>query len=288
MQSNNKEISFFKIKTEVKREIENLENYSYGEETKLISLSLNCDTKELLMKNSFTKQEIKRINKIVKKRKSGKPLNKIFKSCFFYYDNFYINNFVLAPRKETEILVEYVLNYIYKNDNQDFDILDMCCGSGIIGLELAKHSTKKTQVVLADISNKALKVTRKNQKRLNLQKNTIIKKTDMFKGLKSKTLFDIIVSNPPYIKTSEIEKLSHGVKTYDPIIALDGKEDGLYFYKILASQSKIFLKSKGIVVCEIGFDQKKEVENLFKQNGFVVKCLKDYDNNDRVIIAKLK
>ena len=163
----------------------------------------------------------------------------------------------------------------------------MCCGSGCIGLSIAKH-TKNSFVTLSDVSFKALNATRKNAKILGLKKNIEIIKSNLFNNLKETEKFDIILSNPPYIKSDDIKLLNKSVKNFDPLIALDGGKDGLKFYKQICAQSKNFLNKTGIVIVEIGYNQKNEVEALFKNNNFTTKCLKDYSKNDRVIIATKK
>lgn len=278
-------MNYYEIKNYIKNKISALPDYSVLEEDVLLE-ELFLEGKEKLLLKNFSKKDVRKINKILNKRLKGKPLNKIFKSCFFYKDKFYINNTVLAPRQETELLVDNALEFINNFNKEDIRVLDLCCGSGIIGLSVAKYSKKNCFVVLSDISKKALKIAKKNATKLNLIKEIKLIKSSLFEGLKQEEKFDIILSNPPYIKTNEIKNLSIGVKKYDPIIALDGGKDGLMFYKQICNKCKSFLNKNGVIIVEIGFDQGKDVKDLFNNNGFKTKLLKDYSNNDRIVIAK--
>jgi len=273
------------VKKNVKNEIKKLDDYSINEEQFLIEDATSLSREELLKIDYFTEKQLKKINKFVNLRKKGLPLNKISQKAYFYLDEFFINNHVLAPRKETEIVVEKVLDYIEKSSKKEFKILDLCCGSGIIGLSIKKHSTKKCICVMSDISKKALKVAKKNTTKFNLKEDISIEKSDLFKGLKSKNKFDIIISNPPYIRSGDIQKLSFGVKNFDPIIALDGGEDGLIFYKRIIKDLNNYLEKDGCAFFEIGFDQGNELKKLLK-NDFSVEIYKDYSQNDRVVFAK--
>ena len=283
----NKFLNKIVVKNFVKKNIENLTDYTPGEENLLISLATGLSYAQLVLFKSFDKYLLRQIKKFLKLRMEHMPLNKIAKKASFYLDDFYINNFVLAPRKETELLVEKALKYIEDLPQNKVEILDLCCGSGAIGLSLAKHSKKSCFVTLVDVSLKALKITEKNQVKLAVEDNTTILKSNMFKDLKSENKFDIIVSNPPYIKTGDLVNLDLSVKKYDPKLALNGGCDGLKFYKEIAKKAQEYLTKEGCVFLEIGFDQAKEVKKLFEEK-FEVSCFKDYSNNDRMIIAKLK
>ena len=278
-------MNYFEVKKNVKKDICLLSDYSEQEENFLIEETLNLPKEKLLTKD-FSAKEIKRINKVVFLRSKGKPLNKIFKKSYFYNNVFYINNNVLAPRQETEVLVETAINTINNIKKPDINVLDLCCGSGIIGLTIAKNA-KNCSVTLSDVSLKALRVARKNTKLLELNKNVKFAKSNLFNNLKEENKFDIILSNPPYIKTSDIKKLDVGVKKYDPKLALDGGKDGLDFYRKISKNCKKFLTKDGCVIVEIGYNQKKDVETLFKENGFKTCCIKDFSKNDRVIMASL-
>lgn len=217
----------------------------------------------------------------IKKIIEGKPIQYITNYQEFMKLQFYVNENVLIPQPDTEILVEQVIN---ENKNKNINILDLCTGSGAIGISIAKY-IEKSNIIATDISSKALQIAK-----LNAEKNLVHKKiefilSDMFKDI-GKRSFDIIVSNPPYIKTKIIKNLDKTVQN-EPSLALDGGMDGLKFYKIIAQKAHEFLNKNGKIYLEIGYDQKDDVVNLLK-NTFKYKdiiCIKDLEQNDRVIIA---
>jgi len=211
----------------------------------------------------------------VKKRALRIPLQHIMGSCEFMGLSFFVNEDVLIPRQDTECLVEKIWQHTEKN----LEILDVCTGSGCILLSIL--SKKETwRGVGSDISKKAIRVANENAKKLQIPATFI--ESDMFHKIEGK--FDIIVSNPPYIKTSVIQELMPEVRDHDPRIALDGKEDGLHFYKILAKEAGNFLKKNGVIYVEIGYNQGKEVRALFEEEGFLdTKVYQDIPGSDRVI-----
>lgn len=253
-------------------------NIPLDEVDKILCEVLNVDYSKLFLLETISHKDIKKVQHVVKKRLAGMPLTKIFKKAYFYGLTFKVNKNVLSPRQETELVVEQVL----KRANDNCNILDVCTGSGAISVAIAQNG--RFNVDALDISKKALKVAKFNAKQNNVKVNFF--KSNMFE--KVSKIYDIIVSNPPYIPTKTIDNLDKEVKLYDPKISLDGGQDGLYFYKILASQSPKYLKNGGYLVLEIGFDQRECVEKLLKCNNFDTICLKDYSLNDRVVIGKLK
>ena len=274
-----------KVKLFVRDKLKTLPSYTVNEENVLISLATGLTLSQLILFSGFDKKLLKKIKKFLKLRLNNMPLNKIAGNVFFYKNKFFINNYVLAPRKETELLVEKVIDYVDIKKLDNVKILDLCCGSGVIGLSLARH-IENSNVTLSDISSQALKVSKKNQKKLKLCKNTKIIKSDMFQCLKKGSTFDIIISNPPYIKTTELNSLDEGVKKYDPIIALDGGDDGLKFYKEIAINGRDYLLDNGKLFLEIGYNQGEEVKKLLENCGYKnVVVHKDYANLDRIVIA---
>ena len=239
---------------------------------------LNCTQADLLTKVDLSVAEQKKLNYAVKKRLEGMPIQKIFRRAYFYDLVLYINNNVLCPRPETELLVEEVL----KTSNKNSKILDLCTGSGAIALAIKKHTN--AQIFASDISTKALYVAKKNAKNLNLQLKFI--HSNMFDGIKQK--FDIIVSNPPYIKTEDCKTLDVEVKNYDPIISLDGGANGLKFYEIIAKDAPKHLMKTGKIVLEVGMGQAQDVKKLLEKNGFVCYIKRDYNNIERVVVGELK
>ena len=246
----------------------------------------------MLLKDDFSGKEVEQVESVLEQMKQGKPLDKILGRKNFYGRDFVVSEDVLTPRKETEILVEEGLKELSTKFSKNVDkirVLDLCCGSGCCGLTIAKECENKgnVEVVISDISSKALKVARQNIDNLQLT-NIKVMCGDMFEHLKKKEKFDIIISNPPYIKSQDISFLDKQVKDFDPTVALDGGEDGLHYYRIISKQAKDYLKNCGCILVEIGYNQGEEVKKMFEENGFKTHIVKDYSSNDRVVVARLK
>lgn len=217
----------------------------------------------------------------------GKPLQYITNKQEFMGLEFYVDENVLIPQPDTEVLVENVLD-ICSKIKKEIKILDLCTGSGAIAISLSKvlnENNIKNHIVASDISEKALNVAKKNDKRHDT--NVAFEQSDLFENIKEKD-FDIIVSNPPYIKEHIIKTLSRQVQC-EPKIALSGGEDGLYFYKKIIDKAYEHIGSEGYLCLEIGYDQRKEVLELFKEYKQYkdIKVNKDLSNNDRCIISKI-
>lgn len=209
------------------------------------------------------------------------PIQYITKKQEFMKMDFYVDENVLIPQPDTEIVVEEAIDII--NRNKLSKVLDMCTGSGILAISIAKY-TDASKIKAVDISEKALEVAEKNA--ISNDVNTKIKfiKSDMFKNISEK--FDLIISNPPYIRTDVIKTLSEEVKN-EPILALDGGIKGLDFYNIIAENAKKYLNENGYLVLEIGYDQKTEVVNLLEAQEYSeIRVIKDMGGNDRVIVCK--
>lgn len=234
-----------------------------------------------------------KLNEIVK----GKPLQYITHLQEFMGLNFYVDENVLIPQPDTEILVEQALEKIQNVEKQKIQILDLCTGSGAIAISIANQlqtiaqimRVKEYQIVATDVSDKALEVAKKNAMKNQVQDKIKFLKSDMFSSLEDME-FDIIVSNPPYIETKIIETLSKEVKQ-EPRIALDGGEDGLKFYREILEESKQYLKKDGYVLVEIGYDQGEKILKLWQklkedcQLELITKePIKDLGSNDRVMI----
>ena len=213
----------------------------------------------------------------------GKPIQYITHNQEFMKLNFYVDENVLIPQPDTEILVEEVLS-ICDNKDLNYNILDMCTGSGAIGISVAKY-IQNSKVLMADISNKALKIAEKNTIKNDVKNKCKFIKSDMFVNIKEK--FDIIVSNPPYIKSSVIKTLDKEVQN-EPLLALDGGEDGLEIYRRIINEAYEYLNSDGYLCLEIGYDQKDEIVDLIKNSNryTVTYCKKDLSGNDRIIVSK--
>ena len=248
----------------------------------LVQHILKIDRNKLIIEREKEVEECKKeeYKNYIKEIVEGKPIQYITNNQEFMKLNFYVDQNVLIPQPDTETLVEEVLNMVDKNEK--IKILDMCTGSGAIGVSLAYY-LNKSQITLADISNEAIKVAKVNAKKNKVQERTRFIKTDMFENIKEK--FDIIVSNPPYIKTNIIHTLEKQVQN-EPHIALDGGEDGLEFYKILIEEAPKYLEKSGKLFLEIGYDQKQEVENLARQNRNYkkIETIKDLSQSESVRI----
>lgn len=207
------------------------------------------------------------------------PLQHITGVQEFMGFEFCVNEHVLVPRQDTEVLVERVLEDL----ESDMQVLDMCTGSGCILLSLLKLcGCANVNGVGVDISEEALKVARQNAESLEVDAQFL--SSDLFEKVKG--MYDIIVSNPPYIRTSVIEELKEEVKFHDPFLALDGKEDGLYFYRRIVEESSKYLKKGGKLYFEIGHDQGEDVSMLMKHAGFTdVTVKKDLAGLDRVVFG---
>lgn len=218
----------------------------------------------------------------IEKLTKGIPLQHITHRQEFMKMDFFVDENTLIPRPDTEILVEEVI----KIANQKYNpkILDLCTGSGAIAISLKKY-VPNSEIIGVDISEKAIEVANKNANKLNADVKFI--KSDLFEKL-NKEKFDIIVSNPPYIKKEEIKKLSKEVQK-EPEIALDGGIDGLDFYRKITSQAIEYLKTESFLCFEIGYNQKNDVMKIIEeqQNYKNIYCKKDLYGYDRVIVAQV-
>lgn len=279
------------IKEALKKSIELLEKNNIEEsilKAKMILSTLLSKPKEYLLINE--NQELdKSIEETffanIHKLCNNIPLQYVTNSQEFYGLKFYVDENVLIPRSDTEILVETVIKYVknLENKNGNLKILDMCTGSGIIAIILAKYC-ENVDITAVDKSENALKVAIKNAKTHNVYNKINFVKSDMFENLKGK--YNIIVSNPPYIEKDVIKTLSKDVQ-HEPEMALDGGINGLDFYRIINNNVDNFLEKNGAVFLEIGYNQRDSVSEIFAENFKNIKCIKDLNNLDRVIVGKL-
>ncbi len=250
----------------------------------LIQYVLKIDKNKIIIEKEKEVEKIKEeeYKKYIKEIVQGKPIQYIINNQEFMKLNFFVNENVLIPQPDTEILVEKVLEIVKKN--MESKILDICTGSGAIGISLAYY-LNKAKLTVADISSKALEISKINAKRNNVEEKIKFINSDMFEKIEEK--YNIIVSNPPYIKTNIIPTLDKQVQN-EPYIALDGGKDGLKFYRILIDEAPKHLEKDGILIFEIGYDQKEDIENLVKENKNYksMQVIKDLSQNDRVVILK--
>ena len=237
------------------------------------------DNEELT--NKQEKAYLENIEKMIK----GVPLQHITHSQEFMKMNFYVNENVLIPRPDTEILVEEVINIAKKINAKK--ILDLCTGSGAIAISLAKY-IENSQITAVDISEEALRIAKLNAVNNNVEDKITFVKSDLFENI-VKEKYDIIVSNPPYIKKDFMKKLDKEVQQ-EPYIALDGGYDGLDFYRKIISEGYQYLKFKGYLCMEIGYDQKQEVFDIIKKQEKYSNTYSKIDlgGNDRIVVTTVQ
>lgn len=272
----------------LKKEINNLKQNNIENSTlkaKILLANILNVKKEYLLIHS--EEEIKQEDKIkyencIKELIKGKPLQYITNKQEFMGLDFYVDENVLIPQPDTEILVEKAIEI--SKTTQKNKILDMCTGSGCIAISLAKK-INNAQITAVDISNSALNVANKNAINNNVENKIKFINSDMFNNIEEK--FDIIVSNPPYIETETINKLGIEVQN-EPHLALDGGIDGLKFYKIISNNAFKYLNENGYLLLEIGYNQQNSVTQLLQDIGKYknIETVKDLGGNYRVVIAR--
>ena len=239
--------------------------------------------------------------KLLDKRSAGVPVQYIIGTQEFMGLTFKVNESVLIPRQDTETLVEDAISIIRENKlrgedllpkkKKEFDVLDLCCGSGAIGLSLASLCDN-VKVTCSDISREAIAVAEENAEKLGLTKKVSFECGNLlvpFKGKFKNKKFDLIISNPPYIKTSVIPTLQKEVRDHEPMMALDGGLGGLDFYRGIIADAAGCLKKTGVLMFEIGHDQKDAVSALIEETEQFEKipCHKDLAGRDRIVVATL-
>ena len=220
------------------------------------------------------------INKHIK---DDTPLSHLVGFEYFYDRKFKVTSDVLSPRMETEELVYKVIDYIRKNNLTNIKILDLCTGSGIIGITLKKELEEfDVKILASDISSRALTVAKENASSLKADISFV--ESDLFSNIQDK--FDIIVSNPPYIAHDDKKTIKENVLNYDPHLALFAGEEGMYFYRNIIEKSRSYLNEKGIMFFEIGYDQKEKIITLGENNKFETVVYKDINGRDRIAVLK--
>ena len=243
----------------------------------ILASILDTDVAGLNSVEFLTNKQAKVFNKKIKARSKHCPLDKIIGYTDFLSVRIPFDKNTLSPRQETEILTEKIIKDI---KSKKLNVLDLCSGSGCIGIAIAKATS--ATVTLSDISKKANKAAKSNAELNGV--NVTILLSDLFENIPNK--FDIIVSNPPYIKRRDLEVLEIEVRDFDPRLALDGGEDGLDFYRDIISKAPEYLNNGGKLYLEIGIEQSKEVVKMLKKDFDDVVVEKDYNGIDRYIIAK--
>ena len=249
----------------------------------LLENVLNCKDNYLVINKyeDLTPIQESSYKKHIKDVKAGKPLQYITNKQVFYDSEFYVDENVLIPQPDTAFVVDKALNILLSmNLDRPLKILDLCTGSGAIAIIISKKLKEKNiefEMTASDISNGALKVAMTNAEKIVSDTKIRFVLSNLFDEINVK--FDMIISNPPYVKSDDIGKLSLDVQN-EPHIALDGGNDGLEFYKRISNQVDNYLSDNGYLVLEIGYDQGKEVCELFDDSNFY----KDLNNNDRCVI----
>lgn len=269
-------MKLFEIRKELKNEFASneidVEDVDY-----IIAQVLGIKRTELTLVDEISAEQLIEIREKCDMRKNNVPVDKIFKKAYFYGLEFKVDENVLSPRPETELLVETALKHIKENNYKT--ALDLCTGSGCIAISTKLNAD--IEITASDISQKALNIAKQNAKTHSVEIEFI--KSNMFEKIDGS--FDIIISNPPYVDTDEIEDLDAEVKEHDPYIALDGGDMGLKYYNIIHDNLRKHLNDNGMIVMEIGEDQKELIISLF--NDFnLVESLKDLSGNDRVLVFR--
>ncbi|TCW36500.1 release factor glutamine methyltransferase [Thermohydrogenium kirishiense] len=248
----------------------------------LLSFTLGASKEYLLINRDkeLTDDSFNKYMEVLDLRKSGMPYQYIVGEKHFMGLIFNVSPSVLIPRNDTEILVEEVLKRLKSGDT----VLDIGTGSGAIAVSIAKY--KDVKVYAVDISDGALKVAKENADINGVSDKVIFIKSDLFSSIPDDIRYDLIVSNPPYIRSNEINELQEEVKR-EPKIALDGGEDGLTFYRRIVKDSVNYIKFGGIIAFEVGFDQAWDVKDILVDDGYSdIEVVKDLQGIDRVVLGK--
>lgn len=249
-----------------------------------ISFVTNLSKEDIIFKSThinLSQDQKEKYFDLIHKRIKKIPLTHLTNNREFFANNFYVDENVLDPRPDSETMVEMVIKKY-----QSSSFLNLCeigCGSGCLIISLLKHF-KDWRATAVDISKKALEITQKNAQNNEVFGRIEFLESNLFKNFKDNQIFDIIISNPPYIPTADIENLQDEVRLYEPRIALDGGLDGLDFYRHIANQSRKFLKNNGNIFLEIGYNQHQEVVDIFEKFNFkFIDSAKDLSGIIRVL-----
>ena len=236
--------------------------------------------KDIIISNlNINEIDIKYFKLLIKKRLNNEPISKILNNKYFWKNNFFVNEHVLDPRPETELIIEEVLNNI-RNKNKKLNILDIGTGSGCIAISLALELIN-SHITAIDISKKALEVAKRNVV-LNSLENRIELKLEKLENITKK--FDIIVSNPPYLSENQYSDLQLEIKNYEPKIALVADKNGLKFFELFAKKLDKIMNNKSIFICEIGYNQLNSCMNIFNNTNLKLqKISKDINKIDRTL-----
>ncbi len=246
----------------------------------------NFDEKELILNSDLilSESKISKVQKIITRRLNFEPVSKIFGKRDFYNSTFSISDDVLDPRPETENIVEIANNFILEKGYESF--IDLGTGSGCIILSILKENKNLTAIGV-DISIDAINIAKKNSKDMNLEKRSSFLVSNWLSSIYNS--YDLIISNPPYIPSDEIITLSKTVKNFDPLISLDGGQDGLKCYKEIAEDINRVINKNGRVILEIGYNQAHDVIKIFESKEFkLLKIYNDINGLNRILTFESK
>lgn len=276
-------MTYFETKRYIKEALLQIcKEYADYEAEKIMISVFEKDRKELsLCYREKAPDRSSEIEDIIKRRKSGEPLSYVLGKTDFFGLSLNVSNACLTPRADTEVVCEKAIEFLKNKKCQD--VLDICTGSGCIALAVAANTDSRIDAL--DISEKAIEIAEKNSKETFLQDKVHFSICDVLSDdfLKITKKYDLIISNPPYIPTKDIENLSEEVKK-EPISALDGGEDGLVFYRRFLKTLPNMLKKGGKIIFETGYDQKEDMENLISKYGYKHEFFYDYSKNIRGVI----
>ena len=256
-------------------------------DSRIILKEVFCfDEKELILNSQLIvpDNKINEVDKILSRRVSGEPVSKIFGKRDFYKSTFLISKDVLDPRPETELIIEIANNFILDKGYKNF--IDLGTGSGCIILSILKDN-KNLSALGIDISNKAINIAQKNCSNLNLENQATFLVSNWLSKVSGS--YDLIISNPPYIPSKDIDTLLDNVKNYDPLISLDGGDDGLKCYREIAEDINRIISKKGRIILEIGFNQAINVIKIFESKEFMfLNKYTDINGLDRILTFESK
>lgn len=263
----------------------------------LYCFMMNIGRNDIVLEYQNTLQDVlcDRYFELIDRRCAGEPTQYITSSQHFMGLDFFVDSRVLIPRMDTEAVVERATSIIeeeQRNHRRSFRILDLCTGSGAIGLSIARLY-KDAEVILTDISKDAIEVAKINADRLGLRKKVDFRTGDLFspfKGFMKKQKFDLIISNPPYVPTETIETLQTEIRDFEPKSALDGGDDGLDFYRRVIAEAHLFMKKSSHLILEIGDNQGDAVKELMKAEGTYtdIEIGQDLSGRNRMVVCRLR
>ena len=259
----------------------------YGADAEtLLGFLTGMDRKELFLNRDLeiSDEQVSEFMTLLNRRANGEPLQYITGEQYFMGHRFSVDPSVLIPRPETELLAEKAIHYI--NGHGAETVLDLCTGSGILAISIAL-ACPEVKIIASDVSAQALALAKRNAEALCVSDRVEFAESDLFSAIKEK--FDLIVTNPPYIRTEDLDGLQREIKDHEPMDALDGGQDGLDFYRRIAAEARSYMCPGACLMTEIGADQAEAVSYLFGESGFAdIEVCKDLNSFDRFLTAVIQ